>query len=128
MRRSLNAGRRRGLPRSKNGKPWQATLMGASVRNEALKACHRLVIRHLEAGECLPPQKLGWTTQMHGLKRLGERVIARPFERQVAQLRLGWDHLVALSTCATKPTKMKHGLNRSANVRPQHRLSDAADC
>ena len=30
------------IPPRKNGKPWKATLMGASARNEALKACHRL--------------------------------------------------------------------------------------
>jgi hypothetical protein len=68
---------------------------------------------------------------MHGFKRLGERVMARTFEPQVvqvhvrvarlnrftqlgrpttvpvaamAQLRLGLGSLVALSTCATKPS------------------------
>ena len=30
------------IPPGKNGTPWKATLMGASVRNEALNACHRL--------------------------------------------------------------------------------------
>ena len=35
-------GAQAGTPPRKNGKPWKATLMGASVRNEALKACHRL--------------------------------------------------------------------------------------
>ena len=30
------------IPPRKNGKPWKATLIGASVRNEALKACGRL--------------------------------------------------------------------------------------
>ncbi len=30
------------IPPRKNGKPWKATLLGASVRNEALTACHRL--------------------------------------------------------------------------------------
>ncbi len=30
------------IPPRKNGKPWKATLMSARVRNEALKACHRL--------------------------------------------------------------------------------------
>ena len=38
------------------------------------------------SGARLPPQKLGWTTQMHGFKRLGARVMARTFERQVAEL------------------------------------------
>ena len=43
-------------------------------------------MRHLEAVERLPPQKLGWTTKMHSFKRLGERVMARTFERQVVEL------------------------------------------
>jgi hypothetical protein len=73
---------------SKNGKPWKATLVGASVRNEALKACHRL-------GYAIWKQWSGYhrrslvETKMHGFNRLGERVMARTFERQVAWLRLG---------------------------------------
>ncbi|MFT7402567.1 MAG: hypothetical protein ACI83N_002171 [Hydrogenophaga sp.] len=38
----VQRGAQAGTPPRKNGKPWKATLMGASVRNEALKACHRL--------------------------------------------------------------------------------------
>ncbi len=30
------------IPPRKNGKPWKVTLVGASVRNEALKAFNRL--------------------------------------------------------------------------------------
>jgi hypothetical protein len=38
----VQRGAQAAIPPRKNGKPWKATLMGASVRNEALKACHRL--------------------------------------------------------------------------------------
>ena len=103
--------------------------MGASVRNEALKACQPAGVRHLHAVERLPPQKLGCRPRCTA-KRLGERVMARTFERQVAQLHVrvallnprgnsgarprcpwplwhscvwGWGHLVSLLFCATKP-------------------------
>ncbi len=39
---------------------------------------------HLEDLERLPPAQLG--DKMHCLKRLGERVTARSFERQVVEL------------------------------------------
>ena len=61
--------------------------MGAGVRNEALKACHRLGY-----AICKP-----WSgdhrtslveTKRHGLKRRGERVMACTFERQVVELQV----------------------------------------
>jgi hypothetical protein len=73
------------IPPRKNGKPWKATLVGAGVRNEALKACHRL-------GYAIWKQWSGYQrrslveTKMHCFKRLGERVMARTFERQVVEL------------------------------------------
>jgi hypothetical protein len=78
-------GAQAGTPPRKNGKPGKATLMGASVRNEALKACHRLghAIWKPWSG-CHRTSLVG--TKMHGLKRLGERVMARTFERQVVEL------------------------------------------
>ena len=72
------------LPRS-NAQPWKATLVGALARNEALKACHRL-------GRSIWRKWSGYhrrslvETKMHGFKRLGERVMARTFERQVVEL------------------------------------------
>jgi hypothetical protein len=38
----VQRGAQAGTPPRKNGKPWKAALAGVSVRNEALKACHRL--------------------------------------------------------------------------------------
>jgi hypothetical protein len=60
--------------------------MGASVRNEALKACRRLgyAIWKQWSG-CYHRTSLVETT-MHGFKRLDKRVMARMFERQVAQV------------------------------------------
>jgi transposase len=73
------------IPPRKNGKPWKATFVGASVRNEALKACSRL-------GWAIWKKWSGYhrrslvETKMHCFKRLGERVMARTFARQVAEL------------------------------------------
>jgi len=80
-----------GNPPRKNGKPWKTNSVGASVRNEALKACDRL-------GWAIWKKWSGYhrrslvKTKMHCLKRLGERVMARTFERQVAE----WHVRVAL--------------------------------
>lgn len=73
------------IPPRKNAQPWQAKLTGATARNEALKACHRL-------GRSIWKKWSGYhrrslvETKMHCFKRLGERVMARTFERQVVEL------------------------------------------
>ncbi|GKT20265.1 IS5 family transposase [Acidovorax sp. SUPP3334] len=73
------------IPPRKNGKPWKETRQGAAVRNEALRACKRL-------GRGIWKQCSGYhrrslvETKMHCFKRLGERVMARTFERQVVEL------------------------------------------
>ena len=59
--------------------------MGASVRNEALKACHRLGYAIWKKWSGYHRRSLV-LTKMHGFKRLGERVMVRTFERQVAQV------------------------------------------
>lgn len=73
------------IPPRKNAQPWKETLVGALARNEALKACRRL-------GRGIWKQWSGYhrrslvETKMHCFKRLGERVMARTFERQVVEL------------------------------------------
>lgn len=73
------------IPPRKNAQPWKATLKGALARNEALRACHRL-------GRSIWKKWSGYhrrslvETKMHCFKRLGERVMARTFERQVVEL------------------------------------------
>ena len=73
------------IPPRKNGKPWKATFMGASVRNEVLKACSRLGWAIWKKWNGYHRRSLV-QTKMHCFKRLGERVMARKFERQVVQL------------------------------------------
>ena len=73
------------IPPRKNARPWRATLVGAASRNAALNACHRL-------GRAIWKKWSGYhrrslvETKMHCFKRLGERVMARTFERQVVEL------------------------------------------
>ena len=73
------------IPPRRNARPWKTTRNGSLARNEALKACHRL-------GRSIRKKWSGYhrrslaETKMHGFRRLGERVIARTFERQVVAL------------------------------------------
>lgn len=73
------------IPPRKNGKPWKETGQGAAVRNAALRACQRL-------GRGIWKKWSGYhrrslvESKMHCFKRLGERVMARTFERQVTEL------------------------------------------
>jgi hypothetical protein len=81
----VQRGAQAGTPPRKNGKPWKTALVGAGVRNEALKACGRLgcAIWKQWSGD---HRRSLVETKMHGFKRLGERVMARTFERQVVEL------------------------------------------
>jgi hypothetical protein len=73
------------IPPRKNARAWKKTEPGAASRNEALRACRRL-------GRTIWKKWSGYhrrslvETKMHCLKRLGERVMARTFERQVTEL------------------------------------------
>jgi hypothetical protein len=78
-------GAQAGTPPRKNGKPCKAILVGAGVRNEALKACHRLGYAIWKKWSGYHRRSLV-ETKMHCFKRLGDRVMARTFERQVAEL------------------------------------------
>jgi hypothetical protein len=75
------------IPTWKNAKPWKTNCTGAVARNEILRATRRL----------------GWTiwkkwsgyhrgslveTKMRCFKLLGERIMARDFDRQVAELQV----------------------------------------
>lgn len=73
------------IPPRKNAQPWKATLTGALMRNEALRACVRLGRRIWKAWSGYHRRSLV-ETKMHCLKRLGERLMARTFERQVVEV------------------------------------------
>ncbi len=75
------------IPVRKNGKPWKENSPGAKVRNETLRATQRL-------GRALWKKWSGYhrrslvETKMRCFKLLGERVKARLFTSQVAELQI----------------------------------------
>ena len=75
------------IPPRKNAKPWKTITAGAVARNEALRATKYL-------GRALWRRWSGYhrrsrvETKMHRIKLLGQRLMARDFDRQVAELQV----------------------------------------
>ena len=75
------------IPPRRNAKPWKAVTAGAAARNEALRASKYL-------GRALWRRWSGYhrrsraETKMHCVKLLGQRLLARDFNRQVAELQV----------------------------------------
>jgi hypothetical protein len=75
------------IPTRKNAQPWKAKQPGAAARNEILRATNRL-------GRGIWKKWSGYhrrslvETKMRCFKLLGERVMARTFERQVVELQV----------------------------------------
>ena len=73
------------IPPRKNASHWKKSSPGSAQRNEAIRACKRL-------GRSIWKKWSGYhrrslvEAKMHCFKRLGERVTARTFERQVVEL------------------------------------------
>ena len=80
------------IPPRKNAKPWKPDTKGAIVRNEALRACKRF-------GRALWKRLTGYhrrsrvETKMHCVKLLGDGIMARDLDRQVAELQIRADVL-----------------------------------
>ena len=72
-------------PPRRNAQPWKAHDPAAASRNEALRAVRRLGSRIWKKWSGYHRRSLV-ETKMHYFKRLGERVMARTFERQVVEL------------------------------------------
>ena len=73
------------IPPRKNAQLWTSASAGAKVRNDAVQACKRLGWRIWKRWSGYHRRSLV-ETKMHCFKRLGERVMARTFERQVTEL------------------------------------------
>ena len=93
------------IPPRKNAKPWKVITAGAMARNEALRASKYL-------GRALWRRWSGYhrrsriETKMHCVKLLGQRLMARDFDRQVAELQVRIAVLngyTALGTPITEP-------------------------
>jgi hypothetical protein len=93
------------IPTRKNAKPWKAKRPGAAARNDILRATKRL-------GREIWKQWSGYhrrslvETKMRCFKLLGERVMARTFERQVVELQVRaavLNRFTHLGTPVTRP-------------------------
>lgn len=75
------------IPPRKNAKPWKPTSNGAIARNQAVEASRYL-------GRTLWRRWSGYhrrsrvETKMHCVKRLGQSLMARDFDRQVAEIQI----------------------------------------
>ena len=75
------------IPSRKNATPWKPDSAGAIARNEALRASRRF-------GRTIWRRWSGYhrrrrvETKMHCLKLLGQRLMARDFDRQVAEFQV----------------------------------------
>ena len=75
------------IPPRKNAKPWKTVTAGAVARNEALRAAKYL-------GRAIWRNWSGYhrrsrvETKMHCMKLLGQRLMARDFDRQVAEIQI----------------------------------------
>jgi hypothetical protein len=75
------------IPPRKNAKPWKAITASAVARNEALRASKYL-------GRALWRRWSGYhrrscaETKMHCVKLLGQRLMARDFDRQIAEFQV----------------------------------------
>ena len=75
------------IPARKNAKPWQTVTAGAAARNEILRASKYL-------GRALWRRWSGYhrrsrvETKVHCVKLLGQSLMARDFDRQVAELQV----------------------------------------
>ena len=82
-----NPGAHAVIPPCKNAKPWRIITAGVLARNEALRATKNLVRalwrrwRGYHRRSCVE-------TKMHCVKLLGQRLVARDFDRQVAELQV----------------------------------------
>jgi hypothetical protein len=93
------------IPPRKNAKPWKAITAGAAARNEALRAS-----KHL--GRALWRRWSGYhrrsraETKMHCVKLLGQRLMARDFDRQVAEFQVRVAVLNGYTALGTPVTKV----------------------
>ncbi|MEN3029761.1 IS5 family transposase [Chromobacterium amazonense] len=75
------------IPTRKNARPWKGSVLGVLARNEILRTTKRL-------GRAIWKRWSGYhrrslvETKMYCFKRLGERVMARRFDGQVAELQV----------------------------------------
>ena len=75
------------IPPRKNAKPWKPDTAGAIARNEALRASRRFG-RTIWRRWISYHRRSRVETKMHCVKLLGQRLMARGFDHQVAEFRV----------------------------------------
>jgi hypothetical protein len=75
------------IPPRKNAKPWKPTSAGAIARNDAVNA-QRYLGRTLWRRWSGHHRRSRVETKMHWMKLLGQSLMARGFERQVAEIQI----------------------------------------
>ena len=75
------------VPPRKNAKPWKPTSAGAIARNDAVNA-QRYLGRTLWRRWSGYHRRSRVETKMHCMKLLGQSLMARDFERQVAEIQI----------------------------------------
>jgi hypothetical protein len=75
------------IPVRRNGRPWKEDGPGAAARNEALRAIKRLGRTNWKKWSGDHRRSLV-ETKMHCFKLLGQRVMARTFDRQITELKV----------------------------------------
>ena len=75
------------IPTRRNGRPWQETIPGAQARNDILRATRRLG-RSIWRAWSGYHRRSRIEAKMRCLKLLGERLMARTFERQTTELHI----------------------------------------
>ncbi|MFT5651965.1 MAG: hypothetical protein ACI9TZ_003462 [Yoonia sp.] len=93
------------IPPRKNAKPWKPTSAGAIARNDAVSAQRylgRTLWRHWSGYH----RRSRVETKMHCIKLLGQSLMARDFDRQVAEIQIRiavLNRYTALSIPLTEP-------------------------
>ena len=75
------------IPPRRNAQPWKPTTAGAIARNDALRAS-RYLGRALWRNWSGYHRRSRVETKMHCIKLLGQRLMARDFDRQVAEVQV----------------------------------------
>ena len=75
------------IPTRRNGRPWKETTPGSQARNEILRATRRLG-RSIWRSWSGYHRRRRLKAKMRCLKLLGERLMARTFERQTTELHI----------------------------------------
>ena len=92
------------IPPRRNAQPWKPTTAGAIARNDALRAS-RYLGRALWRNWSGYHRRSRVETKMHCVKLLGQSLMARDFERQVAEVQVRVAILNGYSALGTPVTK-----------------------